>query len=453
MLTLLNKLVRSRGRIHARVCLLWALTAAAAAFAQEAERTISMSMRAASLSEVMNMLSLQERVNILLSDDADTTVSFNLFDVTVPEAIAAIASAAGYAVERRGRNYFIIEREDAGRYATGDLTQVRTYKLQYADPNQLQTMLSPYLSEYGQVSVLAERMLLTIEDTPEFLHRFDALIRDIDHAPQQILIEAKILEISLNSDDAYGIDWSDLFSIRDTDGTFGTQGLLESGGASSAGFFLTLTDQQLQLVFNALEARGQVRTLSTPKLLALENQEASVIVGDRRGFQVTTTINQVTSETIEFLESGVILRVTPQVDANGHVLLDVHPEVSTGNVDANGIPSQVTTEVTTQLLVPSGRTVFIGGLIKHSSFLAQAGVPVLRRIPGLRRVFGNENRTEANSETIVLITPHLVGDFDETWNAGPTDKVDNAQRAVDAEVRRLESDASRFSPDAPSPSP
>jgi type II secretory pathway component GspD/PulD (secretin) len=296
-------------------------------------------------------------------------------------------------------------------------------------------------------------MLLTIEDTPEFLHRFDALIRDIDHAPQQILIEAKILEISLNSDDAYGIDWSDLFSIRDTDGTFGTQGLLESGGASSAGFFLTLTDQQLQLVFNALEARGQVRTLSTPKLLALENQEASVIVGDRRGFQVTTTINQVTSETIEFLESGVILRVTPQVDANGHVLLDVHPEVSTGNVDANGIPSQVTTEVTTQLLVPSGRTVFIGGLIKHSSFLAQAGVPVLRRIPGLRRVFGNENRTEANSETIVLITPHLVGDFDETWNAGPTDKVDNAQRAVDAEVRRLESDASRFSPDAPSPSP
>jgi type II secretory pathway component GspD/PulD (secretin) len=78
---------------------------------------------------------------------------------------------------------------------------------------------------------------------------------------------------------------------------------------------------------------------------------------------------------------------------------------------------------------------------------------VLRRIPGLRRVFGNENRTEANSETIVLITPHLVGDFDETWNAGPTDKVDNAQRAVDAEVRRLESDASRFSPDAPSPSP
>jgi type II secretory pathway component GspD/PulD (secretin) len=127
-----------------------------------------------------------------------------------------------------------------------------------------------------------------------------------------------------------------------------------------------------------------------------------------------------------FLESGVILRVTPQVDRDGRVLLDVHPEVSTGTVDANGIPSQVTTEVTTQLIVPSGRTVFIGGLIKHNSTIGQNGIPGLRRVPGLRRIFSNEERTESNSETIVLITPHIVEDFGAPWNADAVDRLSSA---------------------------
>jgi len=198
--------------------------------------------------------------------------------------------------------------------------------------------------------------------------------------------------------------------------------------------------------------------LSTPKLLALEGQEASVIIGDRRGFQVTTTINQVTSETIEFLESGVILRVTPQVDEDGNVLLDVHPEVSTGNVDANGIPSQVTTEVTTQLLVPSDRTAFIGGLIKHTATISQDGVPVLRRVPVIRRMFSNEERTEVNTETIVLITPRIVDTLDDAWNQEATDAVEevdaevsNAAEAMDADVTRFEKvrDEPSQMPDAP----
>ena len=412
--------------------------------AQDTERRITLSMSETPLAEAMNMLSRQERVNILMSDDVDVAVSFNLYDVTVDDAIEAIANAAGYAVERRGGNYFVIERDDAGRYATSNLTEVRTFKLQYADPAGIEAMLAPYLSEYGSLTVLPERMLLTIEDAPDFLTRFEGLIRDIDHEPTQVLIEAKILEISLNAEDSFGIDWSDLFSIGDADGVLGTQGLASAGSAGSTGFFLTLTDPELELLFNALEARGRVRTLSTPKLLALENQEASVIIGDRRGFQVTTTINQVTSETIEFLESGVILRVTPHVDAQGNVRLDVHPEVSTGNVDGNGIPSQVTTEVTTQLLVPSGRTVFIGGLIKHTSTLSQNGVPVLRRVPGLRRLFSNEEATEINSETIVLITPHIVDDLGAPWNTVPAERIRETEREVEAELELIEVDIDRF---------
>jgi len=415
--------------------------------AQEQPRTISLAMTEMPLSEVMNMLSQQERVNILMGDDVDVNVSFNIFDVTVEEAIKAIANAAGFAVEQRGNSYFIIDRDDAGRYSTSNLTEVRTFRLRYADPSELQSMLTPYLSDIGELSVLADRRLLTVEDAPDFIDRFERMIAEIDQAPQQILIEAQILEILLTSEDSYGIDWSDLFTVRNAEGTYGTQGLLGAGSANSAGFFLSLNDEQLVLALNALEARGRVRTLSTPKLLAVENEEASVIIGDRRGFQVTTTINQVTSETIEFLESGVILRVTPQVDVDGNILLDVHPEVSTGSIDSNGIPSQVTTEVTTQLLVPSGRTIFIGGLIKHASGLSQNGVPGLRRIPGLRRLFSNEERTEVNTETIVLITPRLVNDLSADWNTVPGSAVTEAARATSAEAGAIEDDLNRFDDD------
>ena len=134
------------------------------------------------------------------------------------------------------------------------------------------------MSEHGVMSTLPERMLVTIENVPDFLERFNGLIRQIDHEPTQILIEAKILEIALNSEDSFGIAGSDLFTFGgDGDGIIGTQGLEAAGAAGSIGLFLNLTNPpEVEILFNALEARCRVRTLSTPKLLALENQDAWV---------------------------------------------------------------------------------------------------------------------------------------------------------------------------------
>ncbi len=125
-----------------------------AASAQTDEPLISMAMRDTDLSEVMEMLSRAERVNILLSKDIGGEVSFSLYDVPLSEAIRSIANAAGYAAERRNGTYFIVTREEAGNYATSDLTEIRTFRIQYADPVQLQEMLTPYLSEYGQLTTL-----------------------------------------------------------------------------------------------------------------------------------------------------------------------------------------------------------------------------------------------------------------------------------------------------------
>jgi len=88
--------------------------------------------------------------------------------------------------------------------------------------------------------------------------------------------------------------------------------------------------------------------------------------------------------------------------------------------------------------------VFIGGLMKHTTSLNRAGVPVLRRIPGIRRLFSNEELTEVNSETIVLITPFVVDDFEDEWNASPADKVQEAEDEVAAIAEEIEADNDRF---------
>ncbi len=426
----------------AHLFLLIGLTAVAAN-AQTNESLISMTMRDTELAEVMEMLSRAERVNILLSEGVGGKVSFSLYDVPLSEAIRSIANAAGYATERRHGMYFIVSHEDAGAYAASDLTKIRSFRIQYADPAQLQEMLRPYLSKYGQLTTLIEDKVLLVEDTPEFLRRIAALIRDIDRQPKQILIEAKILEVTLNAEDSYGIDWSDFFEAADGTGSVGTRGLEGAGSSGSSGLFFEVANSDLSVMLSALERNGRIRTLSTPKLLALENHEASVIVGDRRGYSVTTTINQVTTESIEFLESGVILRVTPHVDSDGRIMMDIHPEVSTGVVDTNGIPSQTTTEVTTRLLVDSGQTVFIGGLIRQTLSEARNGIPVLSRIPLFGLLFSSREVTSVNTETVVIITPWVVGEISGPWNTEPQSEIQKLDRRLQQRATDIDKEMSQ----------
>lgn len=396
----------------------------------ENEPLISLAMRDTALAEVMEMLSRAERVNILLSDEVEGEVSFSLYDVPLSQAIRSIANAAGYAVERRNGMYFVVTHDEAGAYAESDLTEIQTFPIQYADPAQLQSMLRPYLSEYGELTMLVENKVLMVEDTPEFLLRIAKLVREVDRQPKQILIEAKMLEITLTEEDSYGIDWTKFFDSNGGDGSFGTQGLEGVGKSANQGLFFEIANNDITAMLSALEQDGRIRTLSSPKLMALEYQEASVIVGDRRGFKVTTTINQVTTESIEFLESGVILRVTPHVDQNGRVMMDIHPEVSTGVVDINGIPSQTTTEVTTRLLVTSGETVFIGGLIKQTMNETRSGVPLLGRVPGIGLLFSSRELTSTNTETIVVITPRIVADDGGPWDTEAASRVESLNRSL-----------------------
>ncbi|MDH5471127.1 MAG: hypothetical protein OEX75_11080 [Gammaproteobacteria bacterium] len=394
---------------------------------------ISLTLRDVSIAEIMEMLSRAGHVNILLSNNVEGNVSVNLYDMDIDRAIRSIATSAGFAVERRNGNYFIVDRDEAGKSAPGGPTSVRTYKVQYSDTETVANVIKNHLSTYGQVTTLPERRLLVIEDTPYFHGKVKSLLEKLDREPKQIMIEARILEVGLKDSESFGLDWGAIFESGDI--SVGTQGL---GSPGSPGLFFDMVKPDVTLVLDALRKRDRLRTLSTPKLLALEGQEAETIIGDRLGYNVTTTIDSVTTTSTEFLESGVILRVKPSVDDQNRIFLEIHPEVSTGSVSQDGVPNQSTTEVTTSMLVDSGQTVFIGGLIKRTSEQIRDGVPVLGDLPVIGALFSNRSLSSVNTELVVLITPYIVDNDKVPLDGGKLERVNQVAAELEEQPRDIE---------------
>jgi len=166
----------------------------------------------------------------------------------------------------------------------------------------------------------------------------------------------------------------------------------------------------------------------------MEGLEAETVVGTEIGYQVTTTINQVTTESIEFLESGIILRVLAQVDRSGRIMLEIHPEVSTGVVSDDGIPSKSTTQVSTQMLVPDGKTVFLSGLIQHQVNNTREGVPVLGDLSVIGGLFSNRAQSITSTEIVVLITPTVVNYTQRESELNSIDRVKVINAIMDADL-------------------
>jgi len=407
---------------------------------------ISISLKETNIAELFEMLSRQNNVNILLAKGVEGAISVNLYDISVDEAIYAIAEAAGYAVERIKNGYLISTRDTAGKTIAEGMKDVRTYKVQYSNIQKVAAILKNYLSRYGKIDILEERKILVVEDLPEFITHIERILYQMERAPAQILIEARIYTITLDETQKFGIDWTKTFSAAGGKGDFGIENLgqqatnLAIGAAAGPpGLFFNYLNNNIEAQLNLLSQKGKARALATPKILALEHQEAQVIIGARTGYKVTTTINLVTTESIQFLESGVILKVTSYIDNFGHIMMDIHPQVSKTSFRGKDleIPSLATTEVNTRLLVEDGQTIFIGGLIDNSVDSSHQGVPFLEDIPFLGYLFAKETDLAKNTETIVMIKPVIIRQDKMDLITAPNSKIktfDNTTRQKSEEI-------------------
>jgi len=176
-------------------------------------------------------------------------------------------------------------------------------------------------------------------------------------------------------------------------------------GGLSVGFL----SNNINVFLRALEQTTDTTVVANPKILALNKHRGEVFIGQQFGYLTTTTTQTTTQQTVQFLDTGTQLIFRPFITDDGYVRMEIHPEDSAGGL-SSGLPQKQSTEVTSNLMIKDGRTVIIGGLFREQTTASKGQVPVIGNIPVLgipfRRTADNTQRTE----TIVLITPHIIND-------------------------------------------
>jgi len=257
-----------------------------------------------------------------------------------------------------------------------------------------------------------------------------AALRKLDVQPLQVLIEATIAEVTLTDDLRYGLQWAfDTGSLGD--GLTGRVGLTANATSTdlnvSTPGFSAIVDrgQDIRGVLDALESVTTVNVISSPHLMVQDNQTAELTVGDEVpittqrqqsiiGGGSTTNANNLINNSVQFRETGVILRVTPRVSSGGTVSLEIEQEVSTvvPNSSTEGTDGLTPTisqrKVSSSVVAQTGQTIVLGGLISNSETKGRTGVPVLSSIPVLGNLFSRTEVDSTRTELVVLITPRVV---------------------------------------------
>ena len=254
---------------------------------------------------------------------------------------------------------------------------------------------------------------LVVVTTPRGYRRVEEVLRRLDAKPLQVVIEATIAEVTLNDELQFGLQW--FFRARNSSAAF-TNVTTATPMQSFPGFSYLLSEQNVQVVLNALSSITNVNVVSSPQLLVLNNQTAQLQVGQQvpvpvQQQQSTVTPDSALVNTINYLNTGVILQVTPRANANGEVTLDIEQEVSdvatttTGGLNAPTINER---RIKSTVAVESGESVALGGLISNSVSKNRSAVPLLGDIPVLGALFRNDDNTTTRTELLVLIEPRII---------------------------------------------
>jgi len=240
---------------------------------------------------------------------------------------------------------------------------------------------------------------------------------ELDRTPNQVQIDASILEVTLNNQFNYGVDWSVLSDA----GQLTVSSINSPAGKIAQGIpgmSVTFLGKDVQAAINALSERTNVQVVSAPKIVALDNHLAKLEVGDQ--VPITTQAEQSTVagsapviNSVEYRSTGVILNVTPRIGGDGRVMLDISQEVSSvGQTTSSSINSPTIQErkMATTLILDNGQVVALGGLISTSRNLTDTGIPFLEKAPVLGALFKTHTNTSARTELIVLITAKVIED-------------------------------------------
>ena len=328
--------------------------------------------------------------------------------------VMRIAGTQKLASEETGRQSLLKAQEN------NRPTKTVIQKLSYATADAAAATAKKVMSARGDIFVDSRSNLLIIRELPEYLPTVLDLIKSLDTAVPQVMIEARIVEATRTFSRRLGISWG--FNAIADQTTGNTTGLIFPNNGSVAGTVSlpngneilratvgnVLDTFRLDMALSAAEARGLVKIVSSPKILTQTNKAASV----QSGFQipVQTTVNNTT--TVLYIDATLRLDVTPQITAEGTVILDIkiqrrEPAPGTNVTGGQNVPL-ITRDATTTLMVRDGGTGMIAGIFKLTANDGQSMIPGLWKIPLLGGLFRNKTTSEETDELMIFITPRIM---------------------------------------------
>jgi general secretion pathway protein D len=443
---------------------------------------------------VLETLSRQANMNILVSPGVKGTVTLDLSDKTVDEALQAIATLCGLEV-RSEKDFLVVSTAAEVRQREADKRQreendlpVRVYRLNYVKSTDVEKMIKPLLSARGKMTTspdsdvglpsdaagaaragssettkdvkaggnsMAGGEIVVVQDYEHVLKMTDRVVAELDVQPIQVLIEAVIVSVKLDKGMQLGANFAILDGAGNALGVLGNGSLINAaagfapaavlaaaGGANSTTTTTTIDSSKGSSAntviktsttgamsnglgantngikfgwvggnttgfIKALESVGDTKVLACPRLLVLNKQRAEIHLGEQLGYKTSTQTQTSTTETVNFMPVGTQLRLRPFVSSDGMIRMEVHPERSSGNLDDFQVPQTRAAQVTTNVMVPDGATIVIGGLVDSETTRTWSGVPFLSRLPWIGYLFRDTNDTVAKRELIIILTPHI----------------------------------------------
>ena len=422
-------------------------------------RRIDLDFKDADIHNILRLLAEVGGVNIVTTDDVAGSVTIRMRNVPWDQALDVILQAKGLGMVRQGNLIRVapletLEKEREAAIArrkqleTLAPLETRIVPVSYANPSKLAPRIAELLTERGTVNVDERTNVLIVRDIVDQLDDVEELVRTLDTQTPQVLIEARIVEATSQYTRDVGIQWGGDVTMSSANGnptglvfpsnlgfTGGnydnqspTQGLSPftqqvqppnylvnlpaitgtgQGGALGISLGSVGGNVNLNVRLSAAEANGTVRIISSPRILTLTNHEAHIAQGTLIPF------SQVSAQGVNtaFQEAKLELRVTPQVTADGSVLMEVHitrDEPDFTRTSTRGDPTILKREAETTLLIPDGNTAVIGGIYTRNTGRNVDQVPFFGDIPVLGVLFQRRRVRDERNELLIFLTPRIV---------------------------------------------
>jgi type IV pilus assembly protein PilQ len=411
----------------------------------------SMEFRDADVKDVLRAIGQERRLNLVVSDDISGKLTLSFQQVTLAEAFEAILKMENLVKVPEGAITRVIQSpftDGEGQLVT------RMVAIQFAIAKELSEPIKGLLSKKGSLSADARTNTLIIRDVPESVERIAEIIKQLDSKTPQVMIEARIVEANTNFTRELGVQWGGRNTRPISDDrsiSYGAGGTRESStssidplsgaiGISGKGFAVNLPaavgpgkggvfdltygtlsgSLGLDLQLSALEDRGQIKILSSPRILTLTNKEAKISTGTEIFVPNTTIVTGIssggapagsgsTTSGVTTINAKLELTVTPHVTPDGQILLHVKTDKRDPDYSRSvqNLPPLNTRSAETDLLVKNGATIVIGGIYTRNESVAQSGLPWLSNIPVIGWLFKTRATVESQNELLVFITPTI----------------------------------------------